>query len=308
MNMQHTHHLSRRQFIAGGIASLGACAIPALQPGRVRAAESPAARVANARFGFTTYQWGKDWDIPTLIANCRKARVYGVELRTSQGYAHGVELELAPAKRSEVRKTFADSPVKLAGIASGERLDWPEAAKLKEAIENAKGFFKLSHEVGASGVRVFPNQFHPGVPREKTIAQIAQALNQLGAFAADYGQEVRLEAHGQAGDLPTIRSIMDQVTQPSVRIKLNSDARDTQGVGFESNFNRVKHLLGHTLHLHNLKDAKFPYPLQIHLLVRMNWDGWALLEASDKVPDRVQALVEQREIWDRMLAEARKAG
>jgi len=46
------------------------------------------------RFGFTTYQWGKDWDVPTLIENCSKAGVFGVELRTSQSYAHGVELDL----------------------------------------------------------------------------------------------------------------------------------------------------------------------------------------------------------------------
>jgi hypothetical protein len=26
------------------------------------------------RFGLTSYQWGKDWDIPTMIENCRKAR------------------------------------------------------------------------------------------------------------------------------------------------------------------------------------------------------------------------------------------
>jgi hypothetical protein len=64
----------------------------------------------------------------------------------------------------------------------------------------------------------------------------------------------------------------------------------------------VKDLLGQTLHLHNLKDTEFPYQLQMNLLVKMGWSGWQLLEASDKVPDRAQALIEQRQIWDRMLA------
>lgn len=75
-----------------------------------------------------------------------------------------------------------------------------------------------------------------------------------------------------------------------------------QGQGFIHNFNLVKDLLGHTLHLHNLKDPKFPYQLQTDLLARLNWDDWALLEASDKVPDRLQALIEQRQIWDQMMA------
>jgi hypothetical protein len=41
--------------------------------------------------------------------------------------------------------------------------------------------------------------------------------------------------------------------------------------------------------------------------VKANYDGWALMENSDKVPDRVQALAEQREIWDGLVAKAMKA-
>jgi hypothetical protein len=262
---------------------------------------------AKIRFGFTTYQWGEDWDMPTLIANCSKAGVFGVELRTSQSYAHGVELVLDTQQRREVKKRFEDSPVCLVGIASGERYDSPDKTELNAAIENTRGYIKLSRDVGGSGVRVFPNGFHDGVPREKTIEQIAKALNVAGAFAADYGQEIRLEAHGSAGELPTIRAIIDQVDQPSVRVMLNSDVRDTKGEGFEAQFNLVKDLLGETLHLHNLKDTEFPYQLQMDLLVRAGWSGWQLLEASDKVPDRVQALIEQRRIWDRMLSDSLNA-
>jgi hypothetical protein len=218
-----------------------------------------------------------------------------------------VELELNQEQRREVKKQFSDSPIALVGIASAERLDWPEPSRLKEAIEKAKAHLKLSHDVGASGVRVFPNQFHPNVPHEKTIEQIATELNELGRFAADYGQEVRLEAHGPAGTLPTMAAIMSRVTQPRVRVKLNSDARDTQGSGFEHNFNLVKNFLGHTVHLHNLKDERFPYQLQVNLLAKVNWNGWALLEASDKVPDRLQALVEQRQIWDKLVANIPKS-
>lgn len=301
--MQAIHSsVSRRAFLDGGMkASLGLWGLTALG---ALGAESPSRRGSKVRFGFTTYTWGKDWDIPALIANLQKAQVLGVELRTSAGYAHKVELEISADKRREARKQFADSPVTLVGLASGERMDWPEAAKLKAAIESAKGHVKLSQDAGGSGVRVFPNQFHPTVPREKTIEQIAKALNELGAFAADYGQEIRLEAHGQAGDLPAIRAIMEQVTQKNVRVKLNSDARDAQGQGFEANFNMVKSFLGRTLHAHDMKDPKFPYQLQVDLLVKMNWDGWWLLEAEHKVEDRVQALIEQRGIWEQMLAKA----
>jgi len=295
--------VSRRNFLTRGIrVTTGAVATVALTSCNFLETGDKTKRDARTRFGLTTYQWGKDWDIPTLIANCCKAQTFGVELRTSLSYAHGVELELNAQQRGEVKKRFEDSPVTVVGIATSERYDSPEAAKLKTAIENTKAYIKLSRDIGGSGVRVFPNSFHDGVPREKTIEQIGSALNIVGAFAADYGQQVRLEAHGNAGELPTIRAIMDHVVQPSVRVKLNSDKRDTKGQGFEYNFNLVKDFLGDTLHLHNFKDAGFPYQLQMDLLVKMGWSGWQLLEVSDKVPDRVQALIEQRQIWDKLLA------
>ena len=294
--------LSRRSFLAHGVGVVaGVCAGASLTSCSRTLNTSASNPNVRTRFGFTTYQWGQDWDIPTLIANCCKARAFGVELRTSQSYAHCVEPEIDAQQRREVRKQFEDSPVTLVGIASGERYDSPDAAELETAIENTKGYIKLSRDVGSSGVRVFPNSFHDGVPKEKTIEQISNSMNILGAFAGDYGQQVRLEAHGNVGELPTLRAIMDRVDQPSVRIKLNSSTRDSAGNGFEHNFNLVKDLLGDTLHLHNLKDAEFPYQLQMDLLVKMNWKGWQLLEVSDKVPDRVQALIEQRRIWDGFL-------
>jgi hypothetical protein len=300
--------LSRRDFLGQGVSlAAGAAPIVALSSCDSLKTAQTKKTAARTRFGFTTYQWGQDWDVPTLITNCTKAGAFGVELRTSMSYAHGVELELNAQRRSEVRKRFKDSPVCLVGIASGEKYDSPDKAELDSAIENTKAYVKLSRDVGGSGVRVFPNSFHNDVSREKTIEQIAKALNVVGAFATDYGQQIRLEAHGSAGELPTIRAIMEKVDQPSVRVKLNSDVRDTRGEGFEHNFNLVKDFLGETLHLHNLKDTEFPYQLQMDLLVKMGWNGWQLMEAENKVPDRVQALIEQRQIWDRMLAKALSA-
>jgi hypothetical protein len=300
--------LSRRRFLARGFCvASGAVAAAALSSCNVPGTQAGAKHRAKTRFGFTTYQWGQDWDIPTLIANCRKAEVFGVELRTSQSYAHRVELDLNAEQRREAKKRFADSPVTLVGLATSERFDSPNRAELEKAIENSKAYVKLSNDVGSSGVRVFPNGFQKDVPHEKTIEQIGKALNIVGAFAADYGQQVRLEAHGPAGELPTIKAIMAHVTQPSVRVKLNSDQRDTAGEGFEHNFSLVKDLLGDTLHLHNLKETGFPYQLQMNLLVKMGWGGWQLLEVSDNVQDRVQALIEQRQIWDRMLANSLSA-
>ena len=284
--------LTRRRFFSRGMqAGAGLIALGS--------AGFPAEDVSKMRFGFTTYQWGSEWDLPTLIENCAKAKALGVELRTSQNYAHGVEVTLSESKRREVKKRFADSPVALIGMASSERFDWPDPEKLNAAIENTKAHVKLSQDVGGRGVRVFPNDFHKEVPQEKTIEQVSRALNIVGKYAADYGQMIRLENHGSAGSLPTLRKIMDGVDRPNVRIKLNGYAGDA--ADFAQRFQLVKHLLGDTLHFHELNRGGFPYQLQSDLLMDAGWEGWWLLETSSKVPDRFHALLEQRGMWEQIV-------
>ena len=74
------------------------------------AARAHAARVSKMKFGLTSYQWGADWDIPTMIANCTRAKAYGVELRTSAHYAHGVEPEIGADRRREAREAVGLEP------------------------------------------------------------------------------------------------------------------------------------------------------------------------------------------------------
>ncbi|MCH5377161.1 MAG: TIM barrel protein, partial [Planctomycetes bacterium] len=169
---------SRRGFLTGGIAAaVGIASLGRSQTSPLRAAEPPNGTESKLRFGLATYTWGKDWDIPTLIRNCQAAGVHGVELRTSSNYAHGVEVTLAAPQRAEVKQRFADSPVRVVSIACSERMDWPEPERLRTAIQAAKAHLQLSHDVGCHVLRVFPNQFHPDVPHEKTIEQIARAVD-----------------------------------------------------------------------------------------------------------------------------------
>ena len=223
-------------------------------------------------------------------------------------YPHGVETALNAKQRAEVKKRFADSPVRIVSIASSEKFDWPQAKALQAAIEAAKAQLQLSHDVGCDVVRVFPNDFHPQIPHEKTIGQIARTLKELGAFADGLGQEVSFEAHGKAGELPTMRAIVDLANRRNVRVRLNCDARDAKGKGFAENFNLVKDFLSRVIHLHDLNDPAYPCQLMVDLLVKAKWKGWALLERSDKVPDRVAAMSQQRQVWDAMIEKAAKAG
>lgn len=262
-----------------------------------------AAQDASIRFGMVTYQWGRDWDLSTLLRNLETTKVLGVELRTT--HAHKVEPNLTAEQRKEVRKRFEDSPVTLVGIGSAEDFHRPDPEVLKKSIEATKAFIKLSHDVGGSGVKVRPNDLPKNVPVEKTIEQIGKALNEVGAFGADYGQQIRLEVHGGCARLPIIKQIMDVATHPNVGVCWNSNNSDQEAPGLEHNFNLVKARLAGSCHMRQLDTPGYAWQELITLFVKANYKGWLLLEAGGKDPaDRVQALAHQKALFDQMLAKA----
>ncbi len=295
--------ISRRRFIkhclAGGsvwVWGSGALADCAL------GAAAQASSGSGVRLGLVTYLWGKDWDLPTLLANCERSGIAGVELRT--GHRHSVEPHLTSQQRAGVKRFFANSPVVFVGPASDERFDHPDPAALRQAIERTKAFVKLSYDCGGSGVKVKPNDFHPEVPREKTIEQIGRSLDLVGRFAAEYGQRIRLEVHGQCAPLPVMKQIMGFVDQPNVGVCWNSNPTDLEGQGLEHNFSLVRSRLADTAHVHELDVAAYPYDKLFRLLVEARYTGWILLECPGQPADPVAALKEQRALFEKLWREA----
>jgi sugar phosphate isomerase/epimerase len=293
--------LTRRDWLATAAAGTVAGLSALSGPEHTSAAEPQETSIG---FGLVTYMWGAEWDLPTLLANCKKTGALGVELRTT--HAHKVEPSLTDKQRSEVQQRFADSGVTLVGLGSNERFDHPDPAKLKQAIEATKEFIRLSHDVGGSGVKVKPDSFQKDVPRKKTIEQIGKALNELGEYATGFGQQVRLEVHGGCAELPTIKAIMEIAKDDNVAVCWNSNPTDLKGDGLEKNFAMVSKRFGHTCHVHELDSKDYPYPELFKLLVQAKYEGWVLLEASSKRENYVTALEYQRKLFDQLLAEAAK--
>lgn len=263
----------------------------------------------NIQFGLVTYQWGKDWDIPTIIQNCSAAKVTGVELRVE--HKHNVTPDLTPAQRAEVRRQFEDAPVKLLGMGTNFEFHSANADEVRKNIDGAKAFIKLSHDIGGTGVKVKPNALPKDVPVKKTLVQIGKALAELGDHAIGFGQEIRLEVHGKDTSLlPNIKVIMDACADAeNVRVCWNSNDTDLEGEGIEANFAMVKDRLAHVTHIRGVSLApNYPFPKLAKLLVEADYEGHVCLEAA-KLPagDIVAALAEQRELFMNLITEARKA-
>ncbi len=295
---------TRRDFLRQSMY-FGAAAITAGPLGRTLAVagEKPDSKM---KLGLVTYQWGRDWDLPTLIANCEKTKVLGVELRTQ--HKHGVESGLSAQQRRDVKKRFDDSPVELVGLGTNFAFHHADSARLKRDIEGAKQYLKLSRDVGGSGVKVKPNDLPKNVSRDKTIEQIGKSLNEIGRFGADYGQQIRLEVHGGCSPLPIIKAIMDVADHPNVGVCWNCNSQDLQGEGLEHNFNLVKDRFSDIVHIRELNIGSYPYQDLMNLFVAMNYTGWILLEARTNPKDRVKALIEQRQVFGQMVAKAQAGG
>jgi sugar phosphate isomerase/epimerase len=257
------------------------------------------------KLGLVTYLWAKDWDITTIIRNCTEANILGVELRVE--HAHGVELGLTAPERLEVKRKFTDSPIEIVGIGTNEQYDWTEPDKLKNSIETTKKWLQLSKDIGGSGVKVKPNQFHNGIPKAKTLEQIGKALNELGNYANNMGQKIRLEVHGEGTqELPNIKTIMDYVENDGTTVCWNCNDQDLIGGGLEYNFNLVKTRLGDICHVREMNIGNYPYQQLLDLFVKIDYKGWILLECRTDPADKVVALKEQREVWKQMIINAQK--
>ncbi|MCL4180694.1 MAG: sugar phosphate isomerase/epimerase [Verrucomicrobia bacterium] len=268
---------NRRSFLKAAALGLGAATLAPTD--RAAAADAPPRGTSRLRLGTVTYNLAKDWDLATLIRNCEQARFEGVELRTT--HAHGVEVSLSPAQRAEVRKRFEDSSVELMGLGSAFDYHTPDPARLRQDLEATKAYIILAHDVGASGVKVRPNAFPASVPREKTIEQIGAALNELGRFAANHGQVIRLEVHGaETSLLPNIRKIIDVADHPHVGVCWNSNDNDLAGDGFDHNFDLVKHKLN-AVHMRDLYLENYPFRRLLRRLNETNYTGFCLAEIPE---------------------------
>ena len=283
--------ISRRHFVHSVGAGL---AIP-LASNVVSALDPP----EGLRLGLVTYNWGKDWDLATVIANCEATVFDGVELRST--HKHGVETTLSREERREVRARFLDSRIELVGLGSACEYHAADPEVVRKNIEETKAFIHLCHDCGGSGVKVRPNGFPKDVPQEETLEQIGQSLNEVARYGANFGVEIRLEVHGRGTqEIPHIRTIMDVADHPNAVVCWNCNPADLAGEGLERNFQLVQDRLG-TIHIHDLRRDDYPWEELFALLKGRGFRGWTLLEDGRVPSDIVGAMHEVRTRWEQLV-------
>ena len=312
--------MGRRSLIGSGLAGLAGMAAS----GKVRG-DAPAAPAAAPKFrlGLVTYELAKSWDVETLIQNCTSAGFEAAELRTTHG--HGAEISLPGEKRAEMRKRFADSPVRLLSLGTTCEYQSADRAIVDQRIEETKRWCELARELGCLGVKVRPNGFAKDVPEEKTLAQIGNALENCGGAAHDNGVEIWVEVHGKGTQEPAnMRRIMELSQHPAVGICWNSNETDVVKGSVAESFEMLKPWL-RSCHINelwrgpspwgaragrapgetaqNLKKYSSPYPYRelFSLLRASGYDRYTLAEVPES-SEPVRFMLYYRALWEALAA------
>jgi sugar phosphate isomerase/epimerase len=215
-----------------------------------RAAGLGTGAALDVKLGMVTYELGEDWDIKTIIRNCEDTGFEAVEPRT--GHKHGIELSLSKEQRAEIRKRFENSRVRLLSLGTVCEFQAAQSAIVEKNIQETRRWCELAHDLGCLGVKVRPNHFVEGVPKEKTLEQIGKALRTCGRAARDQGVEIWLEVHGvETQDPPYIRRIMEAADDTSVGICWNSNDTDVVDGSVKQYFDLLKPWL-RNCHIHDL--------------------------------------------------------
>ena len=249
------------------------------------------------KLGLVTYNLAKDWDVDRIIEMCAAHGFEGVELRTT--HAHGVEVSLSAAERTEVRRKFEGSPVALAGLGSAFEYHSDDPQELRRNIEETKEYARLAADVGAPGIKVRPNglQIDKGVPEEQTLKQIGESLAECAEAAQQYGVKVRVEVHGHLTSEPArIRAIMDHADHPNAYVCWNSNHGEVVHGSIRDNFGLLKDYID-LVHMRDICLPDYPWLDLLRLLRQSGYEGFCLAEIPDgEQPERIMSFY--RALWD----------
>ena len=252
--------------------------------------------------GLVTYNLAKDWDFDTCLAKCEALGYEGIEFRTT--HAHGVEPTLTAAERVALRAKAVASPVKLVGLGSTCEYHSTDPAEVQRNIQLTKDFIDLAADLGVMGVKVRPNGLPEGVPVEKTLKQIGEALKPVGDYAAKKGVLVYVECHGRGTSHPPyMATIFSTANHPSVGACWNcNEGVDVVNGSIKEYFMFIRPWL-RTVHIHDLATG-YPWQELFDLLVSTKFEGYTLVESpGSEDPERIMTLI--KGLWDLRLAQAK---
>ncbi len=249
------------------------------------------------KLGLVTYNMAAQWNIDTIIENCKATGFQGVELRTT--HAHKVEESLSKSERLEVRQRLAAGGIVPYGIGTVYEYHSPDRSVLKQNIEGSKRAIDLASEIGCEGIKVRPNGLPPEVEEAKTLEQIGHSLREVAAYGKEKNVRVWLEVHGRDTErVDRIHKIMQYADHSNAFVTWNCNPGETDANGdLKTSFELLKNYIG-CVHIQELWDSRrYPWLQIFSLLKSIRYTGWTSYEGPGS-SDPLLVMKCYRRLWE----------
>ena len=231
------------------------------------------------------------WPWPRILDFAAEHRFAAVELR---GILTNIDLtkvpELAPEHVNDAKRQLRTHGLAVSCLGASANMHDMDPVKHAAQLDEGRRFIDLADALGAPYVRVFGNEYVPGVPRDEMLAHIGGALHELGDYARGKDVTVIIESHGAFTDSPALLEILQKADSPNVALLW--DAHHTFVSGKEQPEDTVRQLGRYIRHTH-LKDSvaagndrryvltgmgEVPVKRQIAALVKIGYRGFFSFE------------------------------
>jgi sugar phosphate isomerase/epimerase len=205
------------------------------------------------RLGFSTLGCPK-WPWAKVLDQASSLGYAGIELRGLEGEIDLTKRpEFAARQLAETKKMLADRGLVISDLGASSKMHEREPAKRAAALDEARRFIDLAHNLDAPWVRVFPDAYFDDEPREVTQQRIGETLAALGTFAMGSGVGVLMESHGALTDSPSLVAIM-KAAGPAPNVGLVWDTHHTVVEGHEKPADTWT-AIGRWVHHTHIKDS-----------------------------------------------------
>lgn len=242
------------------------------------------------KFALNTYQTAQDWTLRQTLEMCQKTGYEAVELLMDFNQPHGVEWNTPREQWKPLNMTIRRSGIAVSSLTSCQVFHHADAADRAESVERVKRVIEMAHYMGCAHVRVLGDQFNDE-NRSDVVGWAADALRELGEFAAPSGTTVSIEMHGSFTDPDAAMAVIEAVDLPNVGFVFNSQFVGCEGGGIEPLFSRAApHITA--VHTHQAEaPATFElYRQMFQWLKRIGFDGYISNECAYRGPDPEKVL------------------
>ena len=137
------------------------------------------------------------WSLAKAIAEAKRIGFQGVELRwVANSDALWEVPGLTAGDLPTSKRMFADAGIICSDIGARPHFHFPDEAKRKEQIEEAKRCIDIAAGLNAPGVRLWGDKIQKGADRASTMKWISESIWTLAEYARPSGVELWLESHG----------------------------------------------------------------------------------------------------------------